>query len=98
MAAANNGHTSTVVMMLEKGALRNLTNKNGQTALMKAAESGRAETVAVMLENGVDRHVVNEFGKRAADYATQDVLDVLQVRFKKGLFGFKFELCTILYL
>lgn len=55
-AAAHNGHTGTVFLLLERGADVHLEVMNG-SALQGAAEQGHTETVQVLLNHSADIHL-----------------------------------------
>jgi len=54
IAAAWNGHTDGVQLLLAKGANVNARMNRGQTALMVASYHGYNDTVSLLLANGAD--------------------------------------------
>ncbi|MBQ6656215.1 MAG: SUMF1/EgtB/PvdO family nonheme iron enzyme [Ottowia sp.] len=53
-AAARNGHTQMIEVLLRAGAAVNAQGKNSQTPLMVAASSGQVEAVRALLAAGAD--------------------------------------------
>ncbi|CAD7703490.1 unnamed protein product [Ostreobium quekettii] len=72
MRAAQNGHTSIVALLLEKGASANHANKDSSTALMWAARNGHMSTVASLLEKGASVDQVDEDGSTALTWAARN--------------------------
>ena len=52
--AADDGHASTVALLLSKGARVDTRDKNGVTPLLSAAERGHTEVCELLLDNGSD--------------------------------------------
>ena len=70
--AANQGHTSVVVELLQRGVNIDAVNSTqGMTALMVAAMLGRVQVVAVLLERGANLEVVDNKGDCALTLAAQ---------------------------
>jgi hypothetical protein len=72
MAAAGNGHTELVKLLIDKGADMNAIWpgwSNGVTALMIAAYNGHTEVVKLLLDKGADVDVKNPYGMTALIYA-----------------------------
>ena len=53
MIASHNGHSSTVFMLLDRGADVNAKN-NGTTACMIASKKGHSSIVSMLLDRGAD--------------------------------------------
>lgn len=49
MAASKNGHTETILLLLQNGALVNVQNYRGSSLVKFASQNGHTETV---LQNG----------------------------------------------
>lgn len=67
--AADNGHTSTVKVILEAGANTTLVDKVGNTALHWASYSGHTLTALLLVEHGVDPLTKNNAGIAPVQYA-----------------------------
>lgn len=86
-AAAWNGDTEVMDLLIEAGADVNERNRDGSTAMHGAAMLGQADAVRLLIENGADRDVVDKKGNNIADTAqldigtTQFLAGMLQVQF-----------------
>ncbi|KAA0168611.1 hypothetical protein FNF27_07123 [Cafeteria roenbergensis] len=65
MVAAQNGHESTVGLLLDRGADVEARNKSGWTAVMVAARNGHESTVGLLLDRGADVKATNSAGNSA---------------------------------
>ena len=74
MIAAQNGHTATVLALVQEcGADVNAAQQDGCTTLMSAAQNGHTATVvALAQECGVDVNAVNKIGFTALMSAAQN--------------------------
>ncbi|MES2661891.1 MAG: ankyrin repeat domain-containing protein [Pseudomonadota bacterium] len=54
LIAAENGHTDTVLALIEKGADISKTGISGKSALYVAAQNGHTDTVLALIEKGAD--------------------------------------------
>ena len=76
--AAYNNNLEMVKALLKKGADVNVVEKNeGKTALIWAAYNENLEMVEALLEKGANREIEAKNGKRAIDYATGKIKDIL---------------------
>jgi len=71
MRAASEGHTDTVLTLLEAGANVNAKTDHGMTALLNAVGEGQTETVRVLLDAGADVNAKTQIGVAALTVATQ---------------------------
>ena len=71
MAAARDGHTDVVKLLLEKGANVHAQDSDGWTALMYAAEGGHFELTKTLLASGADYSQTTSDGKTAFDLAKE---------------------------
>jgi len=58
--------------LLGAGAVVDVRDDEGYTALMRSAWHGHAETVTVLLDGGADLDAVGKDGKRALDLAANE--------------------------
>ena len=58
--AARNGDALVVKLFLQAGMKPNVTDKNGDIALLNAARYGRQELVALLLDHGADPNVTDK--------------------------------------
>jgi ankyrin repeat protein len=83
MAAVENGHLSTVELLLEHGALQQM-NQSGSTPLMAAAAKGHLDVVKLILEHGADISTTDSLGLNAYALAVQtkhaDVAEYLKAK------------------
>ena len=63
--AAQNGHTDTVCLLLDKGAKPNIPDEYGESPLKAAARKGHKEVVKLLIDSGADPHRVDN-GKDTA--------------------------------
>ncbi|MDB2414841.1 ankyrin repeat domain-containing protein [Rickettsiales bacterium] len=63
--ATCNRHTSTVELLINKGANINATNHKDITALHKAAYNGHTETMKTLIDNGANINATNNYGNTA---------------------------------
>ena len=68
MASAN-GSKNIVLLLIEKKAKINITNKHGDTALCRAAYHNQMNTVRALVEAGADTTIRNGMGMVAATRA-----------------------------
>ncbi len=66
--AINNKHTQTAEYIITKGALVNLQDKDGDTALIVAALRGNMEILLLLKKQGADFNIQNKTGKTALMY------------------------------
>jgi ankyrin repeat protein len=69
MAAAEEGHTAVVELLVHYRASVNATDSSRTSALMCAATEGHAATIARLLELGADADAVDEDGVTAVAWA-----------------------------
>ena len=69
MAAANNGQTLLVRLLLRRNASLDLQDIDGGTALMCAAYGGHTATVQALLEAGADASLYDDCGRTALQWA-----------------------------
>jgi ankyrin repeat protein len=62
MAAAAEGREDVVALLLQKGAMPDLSDADGCTALYQAAISGQPAVVTMLLEHGADAGVAAQEG------------------------------------
>ena len=75
----------TVGLLLRRGAMTNLRDNRGWTALMIAAHMGHAEMIAPLIEAGAGIDIKNKQGKTARDLArAQAKENVLKALDKAG--------------
>ena len=67
MWAAEQGHLPAVRRLLEAGALVDLQNGEGYTALMFAVRKGRVDVVRLLMESGADPSIKSFDRKTALD-------------------------------
>ncbi len=65
LAAAESGDTVKVAESLNQGIEVNVTDENGQTALMLAADEGHVDTVKLLLQRGASIDLQNKLGGTA---------------------------------
>jgi len=71
-AAARNGHTSTVLVLLQAGARVDAKDKlNGATPLSVAAEYGHKDNVLTLLQAGARVDAKDKWGETALDIAKE---------------------------
>ncbi|MEZ4528862.1 MAG: ankyrin repeat domain-containing protein, partial [Desulfobacterales bacterium] len=61
-AAAGNGRTENIKILLEKGVPPDAKGSSGKTALAKACESGQTEAVKLLAEKGADMNLADKNG------------------------------------
>jgi len=69
MIAAMNGHSKTILILIENRSLLNSVNKKQESALILASKLGRSEAVKVLLNAGADPLKVNVDGLDALSIA-----------------------------
>ncbi len=67
--AATGPDTSTVKLLLDKGAPIDARSPNGSTPLMMAAQYGAESSVDLLLQRGADPRIRNDRGLSAVDFA-----------------------------
>jgi hypothetical protein len=67
--AAENGHTTTVGLLLDKGTDIEAKDKDSYTALMVAAQNGHTATVGLLLDKGADIEAKDNEGLTALETA-----------------------------
>jgi ankyrin repeat protein/beta-lactamase regulating signal transducer with metallopeptidase domain len=72
IAAARNGHTKTVELLLSKGANINLQNEEQGSALNAAARNGHTKTVELLLTKGADINAQNNAQGAALNAAARN--------------------------
>ena len=72
MIASQNGHTETVLLLLQNGAHVNMQNSEGVSSLMIASQSGHTETVSLLLQNGAHVNMQNSKGSSSLMIASQN--------------------------
>ena len=83
MLASLNGHTETVLLLLQNGAHVNMQNNKGLSSLIIASQEGHTETVLLLLQNGAHVNMQNNEGSSSLFIAsknghTETVLLLLQ--------------------
>ncbi|KAA0166638.1 hypothetical protein FNF27_07469 [Cafeteria roenbergensis] len=79
MVAAQDGHESTVGLLLDRGADVEAREEDGWTAVMVAASNGHESTVELLLDRGADVTATNADGETALCVAANaSVLKVLE--------------------
>lgn len=68
-AAAQNGMTDVMQLLLARGADANLADDEGTTPLMNAAMTGRPTPIRLLLKYGADASLRDHQGRDAASYA-----------------------------
>ncbi|OAE32447.1 hypothetical protein AXG93_3218s1190 [Marchantia polymorpha subsp. ruderalis] len=74
---ADRGWLESAHLLLEKGALVNVTTKNGDSVLLWAAKAGHPSLVELFLKAGCDPLLRNNRDERALDVAKDDVIRAL---------------------
>jgi ankyrin repeat protein len=83
--AAENGHTATVQLLLEKGAEIESKDELGQTPLSQAAENGHTATIQLLLKKGAEIESKNDNGLTPLLWATRNGhTATVQLLLKKG--------------
>jgi hypothetical protein len=67
--AAIVGNEKCLKLLVENGAIIDLTNKNGKTALHLAVENGHKESISVLLKAGANINLANKYGQTALHWA-----------------------------
>lgn len=82
--AARNGHTSTVMMLLEKGAAINGRSANTMPALLQAVSFEHIEVIELLLDKGAAIEAQSRYGMTAlmiaAWYGYRDIVELLLER------------------
>jgi hypothetical protein len=82
LARAERGDVDTIKTLLERGADIHATDKQGETALMKAARLGNYPVVKLLIEHGANVNAIDATGATALGHATrfgqEDVADLLK--------------------
>eukprot|EP00731_Ephydatia_muelleri_P014725 Em0008g445a len=85
--SSKNGHTDTVVALLERGANIYARDKDGQTALHISSKNGHTDTVVALLERGADINDRDEMHRTPLDLARKHghgkVIEVLESKAMK---------------
>ncbi|XP_065582552.1 protein TANC2-like isoform X2 [Artemia franciscana] len=69
MAAAAEGHTALIELLLSKGANINRTDNDGMTALTWACKMSKRQSATCLLEKGADVDTTDKQGRLPLDYA-----------------------------
>ena len=69
-AATNEPSVMITQLLIEKGAVVNVQNTDGVTALMIAAREGNRAEVKLLLAHNASTSIVDNDGNKASDYAT----------------------------
>ncbi|CAD7698109.1 unnamed protein product [Ostreobium quekettii] len=69
MFAAENGHTATAELLLNRGACVNLTKQNSWTPLILAADGGHMDTAELLVDRGASVDMTNKMGDTPLMYA-----------------------------
>ena len=83
MIASQNGHTGTVLLLLQNGAHANMQDNNRWSPLMGACLNGQTETVLLLLQNSAHVNMQDNYGWPSLMFAslnrhTETVLLLLQ--------------------
>ena len=88
MWAAGRGHLTCAQTLIQHGALTDLQDVGGYTALMRAAKYNYPDIAGELLARQADVNIVNENGKTALQLAeeknNQDVVRILKAADKKN--------------
>ena len=87
MTAAFSGYVDFVDLLLHKGASPDLTDNDGERALMSGSKSGHAAIVRLLLNAGADPNTTDLAGRNAVIWAVSrgDYPDVLDILIKAGI-------------
>ncbi len=77
LAAAQNGMTDTMQLLIQRGADVNMANDEGSTPLMGAAMTDRPTPVRLLLQHGADATRTDNAGRNAASYARSEEVSSL---------------------
>jgi ankyrin repeat protein len=69
--AAQNGHSETIKLLIDKGAEINAVNKNNETPLHLAAQNGHSETVKLLIDKGAEINAINKNNETPLHLAAQ---------------------------
>ena len=83
MIASQNGHTGTVLLLLQNGAHANMQDNNRWSPLMGACLNGHTRTVILLLQNSANVNMQDNYGWSSLMFAslnrqTETVLLLLQ--------------------
>ena len=70
--ASQNGHTETVLLLLQNGAHVSMKNNEESSSLMFASKNGHTETVLLLLQNGAHVNMKNNEGSSSLMAASQN--------------------------
>jgi 26S proteasome non-ATPase regulatory subunit 10 len=76
--AASRGHVEIAQMLLERGAVIDARDDDGETSLHMAVEAGRIQVAQLLLKHGADVNARDKSGKTPSQHTTQqDILELL---------------------
>ncbi|HLF34136.1 MAG TPA: ankyrin repeat domain-containing protein [Cyclobacteriaceae bacterium] len=89
--AAYRGHIDVVQVLLEHGEDINVSESNGETALLSAVRGSRVETVIYLLEHGANANIQNNEGitplllaERNKEYAGEEAERIIELLIQYG--------------
>lgn len=83
--AASRGQTTTIGILLSRGADVNEQDIYGNTALAFAAGNGHTATVMLLLDNGADANIKNKYGETALMVAARNAhIEIVRALLDKG--------------
>ena len=84
IASACRGHTEVVKLLLDRGALIDITSTSGWTALMFAATCGHFSVAEVLLDSGASMEITNNKGITALMFAAGFDFDIARLLLDRG--------------
>ena len=83
-AAARQGYTQLIELLIEDGTDVNFISERGETPLHAAAKNGRMKAVRMLIKNGAEINATNLFSETPADVAEKqnfgEITDFLRER------------------